>query len=66
MANDILNQLWNDDGKTPSLSQPETIIKKAKSQRQQQYIGIVVLSVTVLILVVYAVAFLPDNFNNFS
>jgi len=66
MNSDILNQLWNDDGKNPSLSQPETIIRKAKSQRQRQYIGIVVLSFTVLILGVYAVAFLPDSFNNFS
>jgi len=66
MNKDILNQIWNEDGNKASLSQPETIIKKAKSQRQRQYIGIVVLSVTVLILVIYAVVYFPENFNNFS
>ena len=66
MKNDILNQLWN-SGKNPSaLVQPEALIKKAKSQRQLQYIGITVLSVTVLILIIYAVLFFPKHFNNFS
>lgn len=65
MENDILNQLWNDD-KQFSLLQPKEIIKKARSQRQRQYIAIIVLSLTVLILVVYAGFYFPKNFNDFS
>ena len=66
MENDILNQLWNNDDHNPDLVQPETIIQNAKSQRKRQYIGIVVLTTTVLILIVYAVLFFPKSFNNFS
>ena len=66
MDNDKLNQLWNNDSTTPNLIQPEAIVQKAKSNRQRHYIGIVVLSITVVIITIYAVAFFPKNFNNFS
>ncbi len=66
MENNTLNQLWNNNENNSNLLQAEAIIKKAKSQRKRQYIGIIVLSITVIILVVYATLFFPKNFNNFS
>ena len=66
MDNDKLSQLWNNDNPTPILVQPNAIIQKAKSNRQRQYVGIIVLSVTVMIITIYAAAFFPKNFNNFS
>ncbi len=66
MKNDILNKLWNSEEHPSPLAQPEAIIKKAKLQRQRQYISIIVLAVSVVILGLYAGLYFPKNLNHFG
>ena len=54
MKNDKLDQIWNDQVNDPSIQKPSEIIKKAKSQRKGQYITIAILTITVLVLLVFA------------
>ena len=66
MENDILNKLWETQNKDLDIDHPNDIIKKAKKQRNGQYISIMVMSITVLILIVYAFYFAFNQWNTFN
>ena len=51
MKNDNLSQIWKSQENDLSLDKPDFIIKKAKKQRNGQFITIAVLSVTLIILI---------------
>ncbi|WP_222931335.1 hypothetical protein, partial [Xanthovirga aplysinae] len=55
MKNDKLSQTWNRQENDSPLANPDHIIKKAKKQHNGQFITIVVLSITVLVLVIYSI-----------
>ncbi|RXG13249.1 hypothetical protein [Leeuwenhoekiella aestuarii] len=66
MKHDELTPLWK-------LQQPEfdadslkALLSKAKKQRSTQWVGIVVMSLTVVILAVYALTFARSQWNAFS
>ncbi|PHR88644.1 MAG: hypothetical protein COA80_17915 [Leeuwenhoekiella sp.] len=66
MKNEELTQLWN-------LQQPQfdaeslnTLIGKAQKQRSTQLVGIVVMSLTIVILTLYALIFTDFRWNAFS
>ncbi len=64
MKNDTLQQLWDaQEGNLP-IESPETIIQKAKSQRRGQWLTIIILSLTVITLVVFALSFV-NQWNSF-
>ncbi len=65
MENDNLNTLWEAQATSLSVG-PKDIIAKAKKQRSGQYISITVMSVTVLILIVYAFYFAFNQWNTFN
>lgn len=65
MENDKLTQTWNNQKKDTALTHPDQIIKKAKKQRNEQFIGITVMSVTVLVLLIYTLYF-ASNWSNFT
>lgn len=54
MENDNLNKLWETQTNEISSLNPKHIIKKAKKQRNGQYISIIVMTLTVVILIIYA------------
>lgn len=66
MKSDILNKLWENQQNSNELSNVETIIAKASVQRKKQNIGITIMAITLTILCVYAVYYLPSNWSNFS
>ena len=66
MENDFLDKVWNAQNDNLNLTSPNDIINKAKHQRKGQYITIIVLSVTVAILIVYALYFVTNQWNSFS
>lgn len=66
MENDRLTQIWDSQKSEIALENPANIIKKAKKQRAGQFITITVLSVTVLVLIAYAIAFIGSSWNNFA
>ena len=66
MKNDQLTQLWNSQKNDVPYESPELIIRKAKKQRNNQYISIVVMSTTVLILVLYAGYYAFHRWNNIT
>ena len=66
MENDKLTQTWNWQKNMPPIANPTDIIKKAKKQRYTQFIAIVVMSLTVLILLGYAVYHINNPWNNFT
>ncbi|GGI57666.1 hypothetical protein [Winogradskyella haliclonae] len=65
MENDSLNKLWQAQNEPSEISNVETILNKAKQQRNGQYISITVMSVTVVILIAYTIAFATNQWNNF-
>lgn len=66
MENDKLTQLWNQNKDNSTIADPETIIKKAKKQRYGQFIAIAVMSLTVLILLIYSLYSINNQWNNFA
>lgn len=66
MEKDSLSQLWHSKKENTTLLAPEDIIKKAAQQRNRQVVAITVLSVTVTILVAYALYFFGNRWNSFS
>lgn len=66
MENDKLSQIWNSQKNDLLLENPENIIKKANKQRNGQFISIIVMSITVIILLIYAAYFVGNNWNKFS
>jgi len=66
MENDFLNKIWDTQDDNSNLGSPNDIINKAKSQRKGQYITIIVLSVTVTILIFYALYVSLSGWNSFN
>ena len=66
MNKDKLSQIWNSQEKEISLEHPENIIKKAKKQRNGQFISITVMSITVIISLIYATYYVGNNWNKFT
>ena len=64
MENDQLSQAWNSQKDMSSLTSPDQIIKKAKKQRNRQFIGIAVMSITVLVLLVYIIYSIINQWND--
>ena len=65
MKNDKLTQLWNSQGNNAEMANPDHIIKKAQKQRVSQYTSIAIMSTTVLVLILYAVFYVGNQWNQF-
>ena len=66
MKNDILNKVWdNQDTSAPNYSAKEIIVK-AKKHRFSQYMTITIISLTVIILIVYALKYTFQSWNSFN
>ncbi len=66
MKTDKLNQLWSSQRKEPPAGGADHIVKKANKQRNRQWIAIAVMSVTVVVLVVYAAYYAANPWNTFN
>lgn len=66
MKNDTLDQIWKSQSVSSHLLEPKIIIRKAQNQRRQQWITIGILSLTVVILILYAIRNGSNNWNSFS
>ncbi len=66
MENDNLNKLWEVQTNDISNFNPKDLITKAKKQRNGQYISITVMSLTVLILIIYAFNYAFNEWNTFN
>lgn len=66
MEKDKLTQLWSGQQSTITDIDAQQLILKSNKQRNKQLIGIVVMVVTLVILAIYAVLFLPQQWNTFS
>lgn len=66
MENDNLNKLWETQGNDILNYSPKDVIIKAKKQRNGQYITITIMSVTVMILIIYAFYFAFNQWNTFN
>lgn len=66
MENDKLTQLWNQNKDNHTIVAPETIIKKAKKQRYGQFLTIAIMSLTVIILLIYSINYINNQWNNFA
>lgn len=66
MENDNLNKLWETQGVENLKYSSKDVITKAKKQRNGQYLTIAILSVTVMIIMVYAFYFAFSEWNTFN
>ena len=66
MENDNLNKLWEIQANDSSNFNPKDIITKAKNQRNGQYISITIMSITVVILIIYAFYYAFNQWNTFN
>ncbi len=66
MEKDKLTQLWNSQEDQSDLSNANVIINTANNQRNTQFVSIGIMSVTVLILVIYAAIYIHSYWNNFT
>lgn len=66
MENDTLNKLWEVQAKDSLNLNPKEIISKANKQRNSQYISIAVMTVTVVVLLIYAFYFAFNQWNTFN
>ena len=66
MKNDQLSEIWESQNTDLPLLSSKDIIKKAKKQRNGQFITMVVLSVTLVLLVFYAGKYAFGHWNNFA
>jgi Kef-type K+ transport system membrane component KefB len=66
MENDNLNKLWDIQANNISNFNPKEIITKAKKQRNSQYISITVMSLTVMVLIIYAFYYAFSQWNTFN
>lgn len=66
MENDNLNKLWEMQANDSSNFNPKEIITKAKKQRNRQYTSITVMSLTVILLIIYAFYYAFNQMNTFN
>jgi membrane-bound metal-dependent hydrolase YbcI (DUF457 family) len=66
MKNDHLTKLWEMQAKNSSNLNPQDIITEAKKQRNGQYISISVMSLTVVLLIIYAFYYAFSQWNTFN
>lgn len=66
MENDILTKIWNKENDNNPLINSKEIISLASKQRASQRIGMIIMSLTLIIITIYAIIYLPQNFNTFS
>ena len=66
MENDNLNKLWKIQAGNSSSFNPKDIITKAKKQRSNQHINITVMSLTVIVLIIYAFYYAFNQWNTFN
>ena len=66
MENDHLTKLWELQAKDSVNFTPQTILSKAKKQRNSQYISIAVMSLTVVLLISYAFYYAFNQWNTFN
>lgn len=66
MGNDSLNKLWEMQANESSKFNPKDIITKAKKQRNGQYISISIMSLTVVVLIIYALYYAFNKWNTFN
>lgn len=66
MENDNLDKLWNTQANDVSNFNPKEIITKAKKQRNSQYISITIMSLTVMVLIIYAFHYAFSQWNTFN
>jgi len=66
MEKDKLNQLWNDQNDMLQSLSSNDIKKRAKKQRKGQFITILILSITVLVLIVFTIYVGVSQWNNFT
>lgn len=66
MENDNLNKLWEIQADDRLNFTPKDIITKARKQRNGQYISITVMSLTVIVLIVYAFYYAFNQWNTFN
>lgn len=66
MNKDLLNQLWSQQPESPNKFGAQDIINKAKKQRKGQYLSAIIMSITVLIVICYALYFASGQWNNFT
>jgi uncharacterized membrane protein len=66
MENNALSKIWEGQNSKSSLAHPKAIIKKARQQRHGQFITIVVLCLTLIVLVAFTMTYALGNWNNFT
>ncbi|MEQ5790719.1 hypothetical protein J4E06_06630 [Muricauda sp. NFXS6] len=66
MKNDDLSQIWKSQNSDLTLDKPDNIIKKARKQRNGQFATIAVLSITIIILMAFAIKYASSDWNNFT
>ena len=66
MNKDLLNQLWSQQPESRNTLSAQDIITKADRQRKGQYLSTAIMSITVLIVIGYAIYFATGKWNNFT
>lgn len=66
MENDKLNKLWEVQANEIADINSKDLIRKAKKQRNGQYINIGIMSLTVVILIIYAFNYAFSQWNTFN
>lgn len=66
MENNELTQLWSEQKSALSDINAQQMINSSNKQRNKQLIGIIVMSITVMVLIIYAWTFFSSQWNNFN
>ncbi|AZQ43197.1 hypothetical protein [Nonlabens ponticola] len=66
MKNENLKSVWNDQANSISIDDSHAFLRKAKEVERKQKIGVIVMVTTVTILIIYAIAYFPTQWNWFA